>query len=263
MHCKKLRNLLLVILPGILLISGITSGKENKSQLFISNKVIVKPAEKNIYIDAAKKEKEYLLDYKYPYPSMVYSTDDNCFYYFTPINNFAEVDSIVEIFNEIEKKDPEGFKEMLETANGTFEYMRQSFCFYRPDLSINNKNPEFPEHLGNTRIWDIHYVKPGMNQQYESIVKELKYLADKNNASQMWNIYYGTIGNEQPVYFGIGAAKNMSEFYDENNKMWEKLGEEGSQLYDKLMHCIRKREIKSGFYRKDLSYFPDNEDTQK
>jgi hypothetical protein len=63
--------------------------------------------------------------------------------------------------------------------------------------------------------------------------------------------------DKTPVYYWVTTAKNAVDFYTQNEKMWEALGEGADSFYEQFMNLVRKRDMKTGWYRPGLSYMPE------
>ena len=64
------------------------------------------------------------------------------------------------------------------------------------------------------------------------------------------------MGTDGPVLVSIATAKNAIEFYEENAKAWQALGEEAGKIKRKMMKYVTKQEQKTGWFQKELSYTP-------
>jgi 3-methyladenine DNA glycosylase Tag len=64
------------------------------------------------------------------------------------------------------------------------------------------------------------------------------------------------MGLDGPVMVSAATANNPREFYEENAKAWEALGEEAGKIKQKIMKYVTKQEQKTGWYQRELSYTP-------
>ena len=64
------------------------------------------------------------------------------------------------------------------------------------------------------------------------------------------------MGLDGPVMVSAATANNPREFYEENAKAWEALGEEAGKIKRKMMKYVTKQEQKTGWFQKELSYTP-------
>jgi len=259
MKRKILIFLMVTILFGLCALTNLAQAQEQKAQLYLVADVIVKPSEVSQFVKAVKEEVAFYSKYKYTYSWNVYSSVDNHYYFVMPVNDFSDIDNFYKAGGEVADKAAEEYQAMGNLFKGTYEYMRFSVSTFRPDLSIIAENPKSAEGETNFLCWDFHYVKPGMENEYEELLQEFKALSKKKGIIQSWSAMVGGLGNDQPVYVMIARAKNAVDFYSDNAKMWGSLGEEGSALYQKFMKILRKRETKTGWYRPELSYTPEKE----
>jgi len=67
----------------------------------------------------------------------------------------------------------------------------------------------------------------------------------------------GDAGYEGSLYIGAIFGKNANDVWDQNDLMWELLGEKGYTIPGKIMQCVIMRDYKQLWYIEKLSYFPD------
>ncbi|OVE79853.1 hypothetical protein BVY01_01420 [bacterium I07] len=145
---------------------------------------------------------------------------------------------------------------MINKFKGTYEFLRSSVWTYTPELSFLPQGTKSGEGKTNYRWWAWDYVKPGMNKDYEKVVKEFIELSKRKKATQTWYAHVGGIGTDEPVYVWIAVAKDAIDYHRQNQEFWKSVGDDGIDLMRKWMSCLRKREYKTGRFRKNLSYSP-------
>jgi hypothetical protein len=79
-----------------------------------------------------------------------------------------------------------------------------------------------------------------------------EFMADKDFGQSCY-FYWGVKGTDNPVLWSAARAKNVTEFWEGNAKMWKVFGEDAGKLKQKLMKYVTKEEQKMAWHQKDLS----------
>lgn len=229
---------------------------EKRYQLFLVVDELVKPSVKKEYYEAAKKWVAFMKDHEFSYPFDTYWSGDNHVYWSFPIQNYADIDKIMEASKKIREKSPEDLKTIEDAFKGTYETSR--LCVYALDYKYSmiaeEKMSESEEE--NFIFFDIYYLKPGYDAEINKLFDEMKvFMADKE-IIQSWYAYWGMMGTDNPVLWMAAGAKNAIVFEEENAKMWEALGKELGPIRQKMMKYVRKQEQKTAWAQKELSYTP-------
>jgi hypothetical protein len=191
------------------------------------------------------------------YPWMAYSTDDNIYYFTTPIENYAGIDSLFKMAAEWMAKLGEKFPEMMKSFAGTYEYYR--FGVYRslPELSYVPKKARPKPEETKFIYWGLGYVEVGQEKEFENVLRQWVELYQDKNISMGWSTFALEMGAEMPLYFWTETGKSAAEYFTEGEKAVKKLGEEKTkELGEKTQACLRKYEYKTGRPRPDLSVNP-------
>ena len=253
-----MRGKSLVLLLGLVFclcaLSILAQAQEQKAQLYVIWDVVVKPSTVGDFEAATKEEVALYAKYKFPYTWTVSRTSDNHYYFLIPVENFAGIDDIFTAFDKVEEMAGEEYQKLLDLFAGSYEYVQPAVYSLNYELSFLPGKKEAESEGRNFICWDIHYITTGKEEEYTKLIMGLQDLFRSKNVSQAWYCYQGIMGEKTPVYYWVSRAKNAVDFYTQNAKMWEALGEEGGSFYEKIMKLIRKREKKTGWYRPDLSY---------
>lgn len=249
----------IVLVSFVVCLCGFTTlaqAQEQKAQLYFIWDAVVKPSTVADFEAATKEEVALDAKYEFPYQWTVSQTFDGHYYFLIPIENFAGIDDLFAAFAKVEKMAGEEYQKLEDLFVGTYEYAQVGVCSLNYELSLLPEEKEAESEGGNFICWDIHYVTAGKEQKYEEIIKGFKDLCKSKNISQVWYCYQGIMGDKTPAYYWVTLAKNAIDFYTQNAKMWETLGEEASSFYKQFMNLVRKRDMKTGWYRPGLSYMP-------
>ncbi len=173
------------------------------------------------------------------------------------MENLADVDNMFKEDSELEKKmGEEKSKEIGKLFAGTYEYVHTYIIYHRPDLSYTPESPRLQPEEANYRKWIWYYIQPDKAEEYEEILKKFIPLAQSKNVTDGYNIYSGGIGMDVPAYLVAFSAKSAADFETHYEKAWELLGEEGKALMQKMFALTRELEVKTGWFRPELSYLP-------
>jgi hypothetical protein len=232
--------------------------EEQEAQAYYLMEVVVKPSMIAEYEAAVKEIASLNSQYQSTYPWNGFSAVDFHYYFSIPMKNLADIDNMYKEDSKLnEKMGEEKSKEIEKRFAGTYEYVRECMIYSSPDLSYTPKSPRLqPDDEANYRFWIWYYVQPEKIKEFQEVLKKFVALAKSKNVTDGYDIYSGGIGMDVPAYIVAFVAKSAADFEVNYEKTWELLGEEGKELMQKLVALTRKREIKTGWFRPDLSYIP-------
>jgi len=232
--------------------------EEQKDQLLFVNEFTVKPSMVKEFEACLKEIVALSTQHKYPYSQMAYSINDFHYILVYPLENYADITSWDKATNALrEKMGEEQWQALWKRMANSYEYYHSSMVYLILKLCYTPENPRLKSEEGNFIFWDIYYLHPGKEKEFEEIIKKWISLCKSKDITERFNILQGDIGTDNPVYAFSIIAKDAADFYAHNAKMWEMLGKEGEMLYEKGLPLIRKNEVKQGWIRPDLSYKPE------
>lgn len=253
----KIKVLLLVfILLGICAQFSFAQAKGQKPQLYMIYDNVVKPAMASKFEAAIKEELAVYAEVKFPYSISAYSSDDFHYYFLMPIENHAAIDAVNKADEDVMKKNKERMEAMMKSVAGTFEYCRGGLIYLRPDLSYAAAEPRIKPEEVNFIYWGLASVEFGKEREFEEIIKQFVTLYKSDNVSLGFATYAGDMGTDMPFYFWSEGGKSAADFFSEDEKTNKILGAKATELWNKLLTCLRKYESKTGLPRPDLSYTP-------
>ncbi len=106
----------------------------------------------------------------------------------------------------------------------------------------------------NFMWWDFYYILPGMEKEAEEICHEWQALFKNNGISDGWSVYMGVMWSDLPVLVVVGGAKSETDYYTQNEKNFQKFGEQVQSLMKRTMDGTRRFEQKTGTILRELSY---------
>ncbi len=248
------------LLLSILTIALISPAQEeSKNRLLVVWKNSVIPSQAEQYQNAVKKQVALMKKYNYATPYYVYSTEDYYYYWVTFIDNFAVFDDLssqwFKFKSEAEKND--GFHHEQEFKR-TINYIIPQILTTRSELSYIPAGQTLkPEDAPYFRF-GYCYGKSGFEKEFEDNWKLWVALFKKHNTNIGWNMYEGIMGTETPFYLWGEIYKDPLDMASKRAKAYENMGEEPNKLWQETEQLLRKIEYKTGWYRPDLSYIPDN-----
>jgi hypothetical protein len=220
---------------------------EQKARLYVFEDVAVKPFMVEEHEQAIREMAAISVVQGYPHVWYAYSTDDFHYYYIFPAEKLAEVDDIISAWSGIIQK---------KNYQSTYEYRKSGLFRYRPDLSLIPDKQETKLEDVPFLYWGFCYVRPGLEEPIEESWKAQAALFKRKGVSHSWEVYAGNIGTEMPFYVYLERASRAESFFTEVDRLYEEAGEEFIALVEKERSCYRKLEIKTGRFRRDLSYLP-------
>ena len=235
--------------------------EESANKLFTVHEDVVKPSMVAEYEKATKAFQEALAKHDMPgLQNVVVQNDQMVYSYLTEIENMATLDE--RPFRDLkEKMGDEAFDAMFDAYKGTYVSHRNYMIRLRADLSYM---PEGAADGGggemNFRHFDFAHFNPGKSDEAREIAKEWVTLYESKKSPMGFRTYTGDLGTNISTYTWVRWAKSAADFYTQEEKNRELLGEEGENLWNRTLAVMDKFEHNNGRVRLDLSYIPKEEE---
>jgi hypothetical protein len=254
MKTKTLVVLLALILGACCFLPAVAQAQEQKQQLNLVYDFAVKPAMVAKFEAGVKRE----IELGSPTTWSAFSTDDFHYYFVTPIQNYAGIDSMDKADNEWSAKvGKEKIDALMKSYEGTFEYYKAVVIRFLPELSYAPKMPGPKPEEGNFMHWGFASVEFGKGKEFRDVMKQWVALYDSNKIPMGWNTFVGIMGVEAPLYLWAERAKSEAQYYADDEKATKTMGEaKVTELYNKTLSVCRKFESKTGWARPELSNKP-------
>jgi len=237
----------------LFVLSGLTGAQERKAQLYSISEMAVKPAMVAKFEAAVKKE----IELGYPMPFETYSTDDYFYYFLTPIENYAGIDSMGKAEGEWAAKIGQEYQALMKSVAGTIDYYQSGVVRFLPELSYAPKKPRLKPEEGNFISWGFAYVEFGKEKEFADISKKFVEESKSKDTSMGWNMFVVESGAEMPLYFWAESGKSAADYWAESDKVMKKMGEtKYAELWNAFLATLRRFETKTGRPRPDLSLMP-------
>jgi len=258
------RKVLIVLTLGLMVslcaLSVWAQGGEKKAQTYFVVEVLVKPPMISKYETAAKQMVSLYSQHNAPYPFYGFLADDMKYHFLSPVENLADVDKMFKVDMELEKKmGEEKMKEIEELGAGTYEYVHTYMIYHRPDLSYTPENPRLQPQEANFRHLIYYYIQPDKEKEFQEILKKFVSQPKLKSINDGYDIYFGGIGMNTPVCIIILSGKSAADFETHYEKIWGILGDEAMMMVQELVGMARELDIKTAWFRPDLSYIPKEE----
>ena len=260
MKNKTLFSLVALFVVCLNVLPTLAQDTERKTELWINYDMVVKPSMVNeceaVVKDMVAKDTKYKLGYQY----YTVSTEDFHYSFKVQLENYGDFDNYLKAWNVVATKmGVEQHQALYNRFAGTYESYSVDAAYRRYDLSYSPENPRLKWVENNFVVTDYFYIKAGKEEEFEKVMKELIALIKSKNIPEMFQAYVVAIGPDMPVYFVQLRGKSASDFWIHNEKMWEILGKEGELLFGKMKSLARKRDLRQGWYRPNLSYIPEEQ----
>ncbi|MFQ5604093.1 MAG: hypothetical protein ACE5HS_12580 [bacterium] len=257
--------ILVAVLVGLLALPVFAQDEKPTGQLYSIHEDIVKPSMVAQYESAVKDYVAEFVKHKIAFPYMQSSsTNDFHYFYLVPLENFADLDKIKKAGEEFDKKlGEEKRQEFDKRFAGTYEYHQDLIARMSGEYSYQPEAPRLKPEEATFLHWTYLYIKAGKEKEANEIARQYKALYASKKIADGYNLYIGEMGTEMPLFVVVSWAKSASDFFTQQEKIKEMLGEEGQALAAKAMAVTRKFVQKTGRSRPDISYMPEEEITAK
>jgi hypothetical protein len=184
-------------------------------------------------------------------------TTDFHYIYLTPINSFADLDTMMHAWMTVgdtigrdKWSDIEKRNEAAMTSYNDIVVMR------RPDLSYSPANPRVPMDQARWTRLQFYYLMPGHEGDAEAVARDYAALFKAKNISDSYSIYFGVMGEDLPLLVAALPAKSAADFAANDDRINATLGADVLALQARAMAITRRFETRDLILRPDLSYPP-------
>jgi hypothetical protein len=257
MHRKYLTVFGIGLVLVLLILPVFSKAEEEVHRLILVREMAIKPGMvaqfRNLMKESVAKAKEY----KYSYSWSTWNDGNFHYYMLMPVKDRTDIVPLFEAWNEVAKQWGEGHSEMWQKLWESSDYLKDSFIWYLPNYVYIPETPRLKDDEMRYGIWDMMYIIPDKQKEFYDTLKELLALVKAKNISDNIYSYSGSWGMENPVHIGVIGGKDAGDFWSNNRKMWEALGEEAGPLWRKMVSLLKKREFRQFWYNPGLSYYPE------
>lgn len=217
----------------------------------------VKPSKFQEYEKAVKAFNKACEEHNVEMEWFAAAQDDFTYYYITPIENMAALDS--RPMKKMAEAMGDKFQEMINnldkcaTASG-------SYIMYKVD-DLSYEAPEDEDRSDMTyRVWyELHYQAENKDKLKEGM-KAVKAMFEEKGSKEYYNVYHTGFGTMENYYLVSVAAKDGVDSETRGKANQEVLGPDRYETFDKVMSCLDDWVEHRGRMRADLSYMPKKEE---
>lgn len=219
--------------------------------------VQVNPIQQEKLLHAIASQNAFLKEQNYPFANITQYTNEGFLWYSVPFTNYADIDKIEAMSENLWKEHSEKSKELQKLFDDTFNSIGGFILEYQPELSIRGEERNIPADGKRFRFFEKFYIKFGKEKEFEDMVKRYKGLREKHGFKDDFLTLYPAFAPEMNVvYFIDETGSNAAEHFSDIEKHWEIFGQEGEELWKDVKHVIEKIETRTGLIDYDVSYFP-------
>ncbi|MEP7231390.1 MAG: hypothetical protein ABI691_14110 [Ginsengibacter sp.] len=181
--------------------------------------------------------------------------EDYRYIYVTPIKDMGELDK--NTFEPLEKSmGREAYLKMFADFDKCYDSHRDYTIVLNKEYSYMpggvNINPEGTPY----RHFTYYYITPQNFAKAREIAKAFHDLYVKKGSKLQYRLYRSGFGEKENYYLVVAGAKSAEEYEKMSAENRILLGDEGKELYGKLLQTISGVKDISATAREDLSYMP-------
>lgn len=258
MKPNKWAGVFLFLAVCVLALSIAATAQEKKPQLYFVEDYVVKPSMVAQFEATIKQVYSTIFaPTGWPWPIVMYSTEDFHFYLVYRFENLAEIDKAFATFAEILGKiGAEKWDALNKKMGDATEYYKQATFTFSPEISYIPEKPRLKPEEEKFAYWGFCYVMPGREKEFEALFKKIVEICKSKKLTIQFNTFIGGIGTDAPLYFYTEFGRTMGDFFVTAEKTDKILGQELTDIWNKVLSLMRKYEFKTGLVRPDLSFVP-------
>jgi hypothetical protein len=241
----------ITLVTGFLFVS--TQAQQNPTSFFAVFEEFVTPADIPAFNEAQQKAVDLWKKNQMDISLYCYRTDDNSFFWVTPLENFGSLDGIFKKMSESMKKmkEVEGFdpdKEFRDLSTG-----RQSVIMWSADMSYH-PDGNMGQSVNERYVeWMFCSLKAGHEKEASEAVKKYIEFYKNSNESYDWDVYVSMFGYDTPMWILMTRAESPEAMRKQEAELNKKYNKEFSVMWNDFAKHLRKTEMKTGWYKPDWS----------
>lgn len=232
----------------------------NAQQMFMIHEDHVNPDKMMQYEATAKMFHGYVTEHGGEMQYATAMTNDLHYMYITPIENFAAIDNMGQMWATLnEKVGKEKMDAMWAQFDACYDVHKNYIVHLNEEFSYYPSGDIMSDDGGNYRKWTFIYGHPDKMSSLKEIAKKWRDLYEKHEIDRGFRVYSGGLGTEIGTMIIVDYGKDLADIANHEKSVQEKLGMEGQQLWLESVNAIRKVDEKYGMMRPDLSVSPKSE----
>lgn len=233
------------------------SQDESRFQRYLIHMDPVKPSMTADYEKTAAKLVKMCRDNNYDQGWMTLVTEDNNYYYISPMKNFAELDENP-MASLREKVGDEEFESVFNDFNNYYDRhidfvlaLDKELSFMPDGIKIMIEGENYRE---NTR----YYFAPADYDKAIEVAKAFKKFYSDNNLGMHYRLYRSGFGTDGTYFLVSVAAKDAMDMERKSAEARNAMGPKAEELFGNLNKILLKTETMRGWIRPELSYQASN-----
>jgi hypothetical protein len=227
---------------------------EPKGQLWFCWEATVNPSLNSQFIELQDEFQGLFQDNDFSYTIVAWTDNNFHYYFFYPVESYDDKNMIYDALGSIVQQfGEEKWNKMWEAVASHRTYFLRS----HPEMSYRAEERRITNEEATFAVWDMFYLIPSKQDEIYALGKEFSALLKSKNYDDNILMLADDLGFEGSTLIGVLYGKDPADFWSQNRKMWELLGEEGQKMVQKWMSYVRKREYKQFWYFEKLSYYPN------
>lgn len=243
------KNLILVVfailMAGFVSTPSFAQPEEMPTQFLVFEEV-VSPSNIEAFMKAQNEAVELWKKYEFDIPFWTYQTSRNSYFWVTPLEDFSSIDVLFKKGGELTKKMREGgydgntFDD-LSTMTSTVIRWNQKLSYHPSGEYGQSKEKPYVE-------WMFCYVRSGHGKELQKVAKKYIDFYESIPESVDWDIYQVALGSDLPVWIIMFRSESKAAMTAQDEKLFEKYGEDFKKLWLEFSSHIRRYERVEGWF---------------
>jgi len=246
----------ILLLCGLFLISPPSFSQEMKDQLYWVREEVAKVDMWDKYESTSKEWVKLMTEAGLDFPYMWASQrDDGHYYYLFPLDNYAAIDKMPEIFGAaIEKIGKDKWAKFLVENESSIATHKDFIVTRSAKYSYMPKEPRLKSEDANFIHWMFFHYKLENRNQVMDIMKEWKKLYEDKKIKNGYTIWLIELGLDNNMIALTENFKDGADFYTSQKEDNALMEAEASALWTKMAPYIISTENKYGNQRPDMGF---------
>ena len=252
------QKLLFTLLAGLIVWSSsfVLAQEESKDQLYWIREEVAKVDMWEQYEETSKQWVEMMTEADLDFPYMWASQrDDAHYYYLLPLENYAAIDKMPEIFGSaIEKIGKEKWAEFMKKNESSMVSHKDFIATRSAKYSYMPKEPRLKPEDAKFVHWMFFHYRLENGKEVMDIMSEWKQLYQDKNIKNGYTVWLIELGLDNNMIAFTENYKDGADFYTTNEEDNALMETEASALWAKMAPFITSVENKFGNQRPDLGF---------
>jgi hypothetical protein len=253
----RVHRLFLASLAALLLPTAVAAQDDEQPQMFFVHQEHVKPSMIGEYEAAAVDWMELMRGSEAAKGNIeyfAYSGPQVGFVYVVPIDDFSHFSEMGDAFDAVAEEVGAPWEEAGHRSDMAADHFESGFYVHRPDMSYEPANPRLSDGEARMVHWDFWYALPDKTDDLEAVAREFVELYKSKNIDTGWNVYQAITGGDLPLYVVAIQARSEADYYANEARLNDIVGEEAEKLGMKALKAARRVEPFVAWFRPDLSF---------